>query len=123
MAAVPGTAPLRAPVRVADAPVRAQPSRRRVRLRVASGVIWIVAVAVLLAGVVALNVSVLRLNGSLDELGHRRADLQAQNAALESRISRVAARTESLARAEGLVPANPDNTTFCDLRVMRPCGK
>jgi hypothetical protein len=89
--------------------------RRKERSRTAGGVIWIGILAVLLAGVVALNVAVLRLNVRLDELGHRRADLQAQNAALESQISQAAARTESLARRQGLVPANPDETKFVDI--------
>jgi hypothetical protein len=123
MAAVPGAAPLRAPARTPDAPAPLRRARRKQRVRVASGVVWIVAVAVLLTGVVALNVAVLRLNVHIDELGHRRADLQARNAALESRISRASARTESLARAEGLVPANPDETVFCDLASREPCGK
>jgi outer membrane murein-binding lipoprotein Lpp len=116
MAAVPAAA------RALPAPQRPQPAvrpRTKPRVRVASGVLWIVVIAVLLAGVVALNVTVLRLNVRLDELSHRRADLQAENAALESRISQAAARTETMARQHGLVPANPDLTTFVELGARR----
>ena len=120
MAAVPGTAPLRAPSAPVERPAtRPRPRVRVARRRVASGVVWIVALAVLLAGIVALNVAVLRLNVQLDELGDRRAHLQAQNAGLESQISRAVARTDALAREQGLVPANPDTTRFVDLPAAR----
>src|SRR5205807_2502531 len=59
--------------------------------RVAGGVVWIGIVAALLAGVVAMNVAVLRLNMKLDHLGRERADLRAQNAALSSQLSSAAA--------------------------------
>ena len=49
--------------------------------------IWIALVAGLLAGVVAMNVAVLRLNMKLDQLGRERADLRAENAALSSQLS------------------------------------
>ena len=49
--------------------------------RVRGGVLSIAIVAALLAGVVATNVAVLRLNMKLDHLGQERADLRAQNAA------------------------------------------
>ena len=60
------------PARV-DAPVT-KPERRRPRAaskrrRIDRGVLWIAGLAVLLAGVVAVNVAVLQLNVRLDELG------------------------------------------------------
>lgn len=116
MAAVPATAPLRAPAKEATPRVARPRTRRAARIRLASGVIWIVTLAVLLSGIVALNVAVLGLNVRLDELSHRRADLQAQNASLEGRISQALARTDSLARRQGLIPANPDETRFVNLR-------
>jgi len=76
-------------------------------------------VALLLTGVVALNVAVLRLNMRLEELGRERADLQAENAALASQLSSstVLARIQALARARlGLVPADPTETSYVDLR-------
>ena len=87
------------------------------RTRVVGGAVWIGFVAVLLAGVVALNVAVLRLNMELDELGREGANLRAENAALASRYSSVhaTARLEALARAQGLVPAEPEDTTYVQL--------
>ena len=48
----------------------------------AGGVVWIAIVAVLLAGVVALNVAVLRLNVQLDKLDSQRAQQRAEKQAL-----------------------------------------
>jgi cell division protein FtsL len=75
-------------------------------------------VAVLLAGVVALNVAVLRLNVRFEELGKERAKLRAENAELASQIATRAAsaRIHTLARGRGLVPAGPDQWTYLDLR-------
>src|SRR5437588_8441105 len=86
--------------------------------RVAGGVVWIGIVAALLAGVVAMNVAVLRLNMKLDHLGHERASLQADNAALSSQLSSAAAtgRIQRLAMKRlGFVPASPDQTRFVHL--------
>ncbi len=72
---------------------------------------------ILLAGVVALNVTVLRLNVKLDRLNSERAKLRADNAALASQLSSAAAspRIQTLARREGLVPADPSAMTFIRL--------
>jgi cell division protein FtsB len=92
--------------------------RARPRSRVAGGVVWIVLVAVLLAGVVALNVAVLRLNVRYDQLGRTKVDLVAKNTELSSQLSSAAAtdRIQALARARlGDVPAPPDQTTYIRL--------
>jgi cell division protein FtsL len=86
--------------------------------RVAGGVIWIGLVAALLAGVVALNVAVLRLNMQLDRLGRERQDLRAQNAALSVQLSSDASapRIEGIAAKRlGLVQATPDQTSYVKL--------
>jgi cell division protein FtsL len=86
--------------------------------RVAGGVVWIGVVAVLLAGVVALNVAVLRLNMQLDRLARERADLRAQNAALSVQLSSQASapRIQSLAAKRlGYVQATPDQTSYVTL--------
>jgi cell division protein FtsL len=86
--------------------------------RVAGGVVWIGVVAVLLAGVVALNVAVLRLNMQLDRLGRERADLRAQNAALSVQLSSQASapRIQQLAAKRlGFVQATPDQTSYVTL--------
>src|SRR6266496_2234926 len=99
---------------------RPRPAPRAVRRerRVAGGVFWIGVVAVLLAGDVALNVAVLRLNMKLDHLGRQRANLRAENAALSVQISSAASapRIQGLAAKRlGLVQATPDQTSYVKL--------
>jgi cell division protein FtsL len=66
---------------------------------VAGSVVWIVVVATLLAGIVALNVAVLRLNVQAEQLETERADLAAKRESLEAELSRGAApgRIEEIA--------------------------
>jgi cell division protein FtsL len=82
------------------------------------GVVWIAVVAVLLAGVVAVNVAVLRLNVKLDKASRHRLELQADVARLQSERSSVGA-TASIshdARQKlGLVDADPSKTTYLRL--------
>ena len=79
---------------------------------------WIAVLAILLAGVVAMNVAVLRLNMTLDRLGRERAQLRADNAALFSQLSSAAAtgRIQQLAaRRLGYVPATSEQTSYVQL--------
>jgi cell division protein FtsL len=97
-----------------------RPAPRPVRRqrRVAGGVLWIGVVAVLLAGVVALNVAVLRLNMKLDHLARERSDLRAQNAALSVQLSSQASapRIQRIAAKRlGYVQATPDQTSYVTL--------
>jgi cell division protein FtsL len=88
------------------------------RSRLTGGVIWIAVLAVLLAGVVALNVAVLRLNMRYDKLGRTKVDLVAQNADLQSQLSSAAAteRIQQEARSQlGLVTADPNTTKYIQL--------
>ena len=102
---------------------RTAPRRRaHASTRIAAGVVWIVVVAALLFGVVAMNVAVLGLNVELDELARRRAALQAENAALASQLSSAEAltRIERLARRKlGLVPADPERILYIRLAPKR----
>ena len=94
---------------------RAVAARRPDPLR--NGVVWIVIVGALLAGLVALNVAVLQLNVRLDQLARERASLREDNAALASRFSsaKLLPRIQSRARQRlGLVPASA--MTYVDLR-------
>ena len=87
--------------------------------RVTGGVFWIGIVATLLAGVVATNVAVLRLNMKLDSLGRERADLRAQNAELSSQLSSAASapRIQRLAAKRlGLVQAPSDQMHYFNLQ-------
>jgi cell division protein FtsL len=98
---------------------RAAPKRRPVRSKgVAGGIVWIVFVTALLAGVVALNVAVLRLNVQLDDLAREKHELRASNNELASRLAAVEAsgRIQALARTRlGLIPAEPDQATYLTL--------
>ena len=115
-----------APAHAAPAPARARPRTKpravrktAPRRRVAGGVVWIGAIAVLLAGVVALNVAVLRLNVRLDQVGQERAQLRADNAQISSEIASQAASGRIVALATnrlGLAPASADSWTYLDLR-------
>ena len=89
-------------------------AKRRPHARGAIG--WIVVAAVVLAGVVFVNLAVLRLNLQLDSATKARTNLLAQNAALQSQLSSALAspRIQNLARSQdGLVPAQ--QTTYVDL--------
>jgi cell division protein FtsL len=97
---------------------RSRPRAVRRERRVTGGVFWIGILATLLAGVVATNVAVLRLNMKLDSLGRQRADLQAQNAQLSSQLSSAASgpRIQKLAAKRlGWVQATSDQTTYLNL--------
>jgi cell division protein FtsL len=97
------------------APPRSRPRAVKREHRVTGGVFWIGIVATLLAGVVATNVAVLRLNMKLDHLGRERADLRAQNAELSSQLSSAASapRIQKLAAKRlGLVQATSDQTHY-----------
>jgi cell division protein FtsB len=104
----------RAPTKRPRRPARKAASTRRV----AGGAVWIVLMGVLLAGVVALNVAVLRVNVRSDELAQERAQLRAENAELSSKLAvrTSSPRTSSLARGTlGLVQADPSTTTYLRL--------
>jgi cell division protein FtsL len=107
------------PVAPAPRVPRATPRSAGRERRVTGGVLWIGVIAVLLAGVVATNVAVLRLNMKLDQLGRERADLKAQTAELSSQLSSAASapRIQRLAaRQLGLVQATPDQMHYLTLR-------
>jgi cell division protein FtsL len=112
------------PLRKAPRPKqRAVAKRKPARARgVAGGVVWIVFVAALLGGVVALNVAVLRLNVELDDLAREKQELRAGNNELASRLAGLEAsgRIQALAQKQlGLVPAEPHQTTYVTLEPGR----
>ena len=100
---------------------RRAPRRRPVaRPRVAGSVVWIVVVATLLAGIVALNVAVLRLNMQSEELDIERAELIAKRDGLEAELSQAAAagRIEAMAvHRYGLT--EPVETTYVRLARVK----
>ena len=103
---------------VARAPRARRAAARRRPWVLSGGVAWIVLFAVLLAGVVTVNVAVLRLNLQLDEAGREQTELHNDVARLRSEISSAAAtrRIERLAQGElGLVEIEPEDTTYVRL--------
>jgi cell division protein FtsL len=93
------------------------PRSRRVAFE-RRGVLWIGVIAVLLAGVVALNVAVLRLNVQLDGLDQERTRLRAEKAELVSLLAGELASTRIEARARdelGLVQVDPSQTRYVEL--------
>ena len=120
MASWAGAANVETPT-VARRRPRAKPlarPKRRARTRPFGGVVWIVLLAVLLAGVVAVNVAVLQLNVRLDELGRERIELQGETKRLSSQLSSASAtaRIEAQAKSKlGLVQADPELTYHVQL--------
>jgi hypothetical protein len=97
---------------------RAVPRRRaKPQRRLRGGVFWIAAFALVLAGVVALNVAVLRVNMQVSRLDRTQIELQQENAALASNVSSAlsAQRIEQAANRLGYVPAPASDTSYVDL--------
>ena len=96
---------------------RAVPRRRAEGRRLTGGIVWISLFAVLLAGIVAVNVAVLRSNMALNDLNKQQLELQAQNQTLQSQVSSAGSslRIEQVARRLGLVPAPAADTSYLDL--------
>ena len=117
MAAVAPQPRVAVPV-AAPAVARPRPrARAERRPKVASGVVWIVVIGALLAGVVFMNVAVLRLNIKLDQVGRDRTRLRADVAQQSSELSsaQAAARIQAQARGLGLVQAKAAETTYLNL--------
>jgi cell division protein FtsL len=96
---------------------RAVPRPRAEGRRLTGGIVWISLFAVLLAGIVAVNVAVLRSNMALNDLNKQQLELQAQNQTLQSQVSSAGSslRIEQVAHRLGLVPAPAANTSYLDL--------
>jgi uncharacterized protein HemX len=95
------------------------PSRRRRsgQRRLRGGILWIAGIGILLAGVVALSVAVLRQNMALDHLDQQRTQLRAENQALQSQLSsaQAEARIQAQATRLGFAPAPPEDTSYLNL--------
>ena len=107
-----------APAASGEVAARRRRARASARPRVAGSVIWIAVAGVVLAGVVFMNVAVLRLNLRMDDLGRERTKLRAENAALASQVSGAANSLKIEAQARkllGLEPAGPDQIAYLDL--------
>jgi uncharacterized protein HemX len=100
---------------------RTKPStktRKRSQTRARGGILWIAVSGILLAGVVFVNVAVLRLNLSLDSTNSERTKLRAENAMLQSNLSRQLASSQIETRAArefGLTYADPTEYGYVNL--------
>ncbi len=93
-------------------------TRTKRRTHARGAIAWIVVSAVLLGGVVFVNLAVLRLNLALDSATQERTKLRAENAALASQLSSALAspKIQSLARRQdGLVEADPAEIGYINL--------
>jgi hypothetical protein len=92
-------------------------AKAKARARSRRGIRWIAVTGALLAGVVFVNVAVLRLNLALDSTNRTRAGLQAQVAVDQSELSVALTSSRIQARAHrlGLVPSNPAANGFVNL--------
>jgi hypothetical protein len=109
-------APARTRTRTKPRPAPRKRARRRARSH--GAIAWIGVSAVLLAGVVFVNLAVLRLNLSLDQATRDRTNLRASNASLQSQLSAALASPRIQAQArrqDGLVPADPSTIGYVDL--------
>ena len=88
------------------------------RRPVAGGVAWIVLLAVLLAGVVAVNVAVLQLTMGLSKTSQQRVNLRNDIARLQGELSSAASAYRLQQEAHGslgLVQADSSMTRYVDL--------
>ena len=91
-------------------PARARPKAKQRQwraFRVRASLVWMAVFAVLLVGVVAVNVAVLRAHVSVTDLDAKISQLQRGNASLTLHYARMTAarRIEAAARQAGFVPA------------------
>jgi len=110
---------------VAPAPARrvgppkavAAPRRRAQPRRLRGGILWIALFALLLTGIVAVNVAVLRAHVAVNQLDKQQLQLQQENSTLAAQVSSAGAsqRIEQIAYRFGLRPALGADTTYIDL--------
>ncbi|HEY5317813.1 MAG TPA: hypothetical protein VIJ20_07525 [Solirubrobacteraceae bacterium] len=86
--------------------------------RLVRGRAWIPVLGVLLAGIVALQVSLLQLNASMGRAIEQGTTLQTENGELHSQVASLSAvpRIEKLAGNMGMVMATPEQMTFLSPR-------
>lgn len=106
----------------APAPARraravAAPRRRAHPRRLRGGILWISLFALLLTGVVAVNVAVLRAHVAVNQLDKQQLQLQQENSTLAAQVSSAGAsqRIAQIAYRFGLRPAPAADTNYIDL--------
>lgn len=117
-AAVAEPLPRQRPQRRTAARTKPKPKQRQWRaFRVRASLVWMAIFAVLLVGVVAVNVAVLRAHVSVTDLDNKISQLQQGNASLVSQLASMtaAASVEAAARSAGFIPAPGADATLLDL--------
>jgi hypothetical protein len=91
--------------------------QRMRRSPVTPGVLWVLVIATLLGGVVALNVGALRNSIGASRLEGEAAALRSQNSALEAQISggTLSGRINALAASYGMVQVQPGRNDYLRL--------
>jgi cell division protein FtsL len=99
------------------APVRSRRKAKATQRRVRGHIVWMILFALLLFGVVFLNVAVLRAHVAVTHLDQKRTQLQNENEVLASRLSTAssAPKIENAAHRLGLVLASAGATSYLDL--------
>jgi hypothetical protein len=85
------------------------------------GMLWVLTLAGLFGGIVALNVATLRANLEINRLQDAQQQVQAQNDLLASRVALLSgpARIDVLAARMGMVQATPSAGDFLRLTPLR----
>ncbi len=108
-----------------ERPAAAAPPRRRSRPRPtrlrAGGVVWLLVVAALLGGIVAVQVEALRANIELGRLNDQAAQLRTNNQNTVANIAYLqnSARIDSFARRAGMVRVVPSAADMLTLGTPR----
>ena len=104
--------------RAASAPARPKAQRRQRRaLRVRAPLVWMAVFALLLVGVVAVNVAVLRAHVAVNDLDKQITQLQLEKTNLASEYSSATAppRVEAAAGKAHLIAAPALDTSYLDM--------
>lgn len=121
--------PRRAAPATETAPKRRQNRRRPAvlarpragRSPVAPGVLWVLVIAALLGGIVALNVGALRNSISASKIEGQEAALRSQNDALRSLVAQRSGsgRINADAARYGMIPAQPLRNDYLRLHPLK----
>jgi cell division protein FtsL len=88
----------------------------------AGGAVWVVVLAALLGGIVALNVAALRDSIEVNRLQAHAEQLQNDNRLLRNQVTSLSSPAAIGAAAQklGMVPADPNTTRYVQLRRSHP---
>ena len=98
---------------------------REGRSPVAPGVLWVLLIATLLGGIVALNVGALRNSISASKIEGQEAALRSQNDALRSTVAQLSGsgRINAYAVRYGMVSAQPQRNDYLRLHPLKHASR